>query len=107
MRRTPRPPKQLSREARSWWNRIVSGWVVDTPGLLILESALEAFDTMRRAQEQIRVEGQTVKDRFDQLRAHPAVAIERDAKGVLLRHLKSLGLELEPLNDAPGRLLGR
>jgi P27 family predicted phage terminase small subunit len=99
-------PKKLSREAKGWWKKIVSNWEMDEAGLMILESALEAFDTMRDAQAIIRNEGMIFQDRFDQKRQHPAVAIERDSKATLLRHWKSLGLDLEPILS-PGRPAGR
>lgn len=80
---------------------------MDDASLIILESALEAFDRMRQAQALLAEEGLVVKDRFGQDKAHPAAAIERDAKGTMLRHIKALGLDLEPLNDRPGRQPGR
>jgi len=47
-------------------------------------------------------EGLTVKGR-----AHPATVIERDARLAMLRALRSLNLDLEPLRDRPGRPPGR
>jgi P27 family predicted phage terminase small subunit len=99
----PGPPRHLSREAKRWWGRVVQVWVLDDAALLILESALEAFDRMREAQELLKAEGLVVKDRFGQQKAHPAAAVERDAKATMLRHLKALALDLEPLGDRPGR----
>jgi P27 family predicted phage terminase small subunit len=103
LQKFPKPPKHLSREAKSLWKKLVSRWVLDEAGLVLLESALEAFDRMRGAQEAVAKDGAFIKDRFDQLRAHPAIAVERDAKGVLLRNLKALGLDIEPLHAGPGR----
>ena len=48
-------------------------------------------------------DGITITDRFDQVKPHPATVIERDSKLTLLRHVKALGLDLEPLHDKPGR----
>jgi hypothetical protein len=45
-------------------------------------------------------------DRFGQLRAHPAVAIERDARDQMLRALKLLNLDIEPLRGRVGRPAG-
>lgn len=98
----PRPPRRLSREAKRWWNTLVSEWQLDSAALLILEGGLEAFDRMRAAQRLIEAEGLTVTDRFGQRKVHPAVLIERDCKATLLRKLKSLALDLEPLHSGPG-----
>jgi P27 family predicted phage terminase small subunit len=96
-------PKHLSAEARGWWDRIMDEFEFSADGLLLLESGLEAFDRMRQAQAVLDKEGITVTDRFGQAKVHPAALIERDAKGVLLRYLKALGLDLEPLPGKDGR----
>jgi P27 family predicted phage terminase small subunit len=102
----PKAPKKLSREAKAWWGKIVSEWDLDDPALLLLESALEAFDRMREAQQMIAEDGAVIEDRFGQKKAHPATLIERDSKGTLLRTLRALNLDIEPLNDRPGRPAG-
>jgi P27 family predicted phage terminase small subunit len=99
----PPAPERLSAEAKSWWAKIVSEYDLDDASLLILESALESFDRMRQAQALLKKEGIVVKDRFGQPKQHPATLIERDSKAMLLRQVKALGLDLEPLNDMPGR----
>jgi hypothetical protein len=48
----------------------------------------------------------TVADRFGQPKVHPAVLIERDARGQMLAALRDLHLDLEPLRDRPGRPAG-
>jgi P27 family predicted phage terminase small subunit len=106
-KRLPDPPEHLSEEAASWWTRIVSRWDLDDAALLVLEGAMESFDRMREAQKVIAAEGITIPDRFGKPKQHPATLVERDAKGALLRGIKSLGLELEPLNPGPGRPLKR
>lgn len=104
----PRPTKgKLSREAVKWWNRIVEEWDLDPGALLILENALECFDRMRQAQAIIARDGITTTDRFGQVKQHPATLVERDAKAGLLRALRALNLDIEPLNAGPGRPPGR
>ncbi|HVW69190.1 MAG TPA: P27 family phage terminase small subunit [Steroidobacteraceae bacterium] len=77
--------------------------IKDPGGLLILASAVEAFDRMRQAQRRLKREGLTVKDRFGQAKAHPAAVIERDSRAAMLAALKQLNLDLEPLEGRPGR----
>ena len=104
----PRSPKGLSPEARRWWNRLHAGYqLTDEAALLTLQTTLEAFDRMREAQEIVRTEGMTVKDRFGQPRAHPASVVERDSRAAMMAGLKALNLDVEPLRDGVGRPGGR
>jgi hypothetical protein len=77
--------------------------VDDDAGLLILSTAFEAFDRMREAQSAINRDGTTVVARFGQLKAHPLLPVERDARAQFLAGLKALNIDLEPLRDRPGR----
>ena len=102
------PPKHLSPEARRWWRKLQQEYRFDDEGgLLLLQTALEAFDRMRAAQAAIKEDGATALDRFGQLKAHPLLSVERDARAALLAALKALNLDLEPLRDGPGRPPGR
>ena len=98
------PPKRLSVEARRGWQKVVDEYqIVDDTGLIILTTAFEAFDRMRNAQEQIKLEGMTSTGRFGQVKAHPLLTVERDARTQFLAALKQLDLDVEPLADRPGR----
>jgi P27 family predicted phage terminase small subunit len=102
------PPATLTKEAAGWWDKIHNEYGIDDEaGLLLLQTALEAFDRMRAAQKVIKKEGMQVKDRFDQLKAHPLLTIERDSRAAMITALKNLNLDLEPLRDGPGRPGGR
>jgi P27 family predicted phage terminase small subunit len=101
-------PKHLSKEAKALWKRLSEEYsITDEAGLLILQTAMEAYDRMREAQAIIKTEGMQVVDRFDQKKAHPLTTVERDARAAMLAALKALNLDLEPLNDKPGRPAGR
>lgn len=103
-----KPPKNLSTEARKWWRQILDEYCIDDPsGLLLLQTALEAFDRMRQAQKIVDDQGATVIDRFQQVKSHPQLTIERDARSQMIQALKALNLDLEPLRDGPGRPGGR
>lgn len=100
----PKAPRHLSREAKAWWRKLSSEYQLDdTAGRLLLQTALEAFDRMKAAADQIESEGATVTDRFGQAKPHPLLAAERDARSQMLAALKQLNLDVEPLRDAPGR----
>lgn len=97
-------PQTLSTEAGSWWSRIVEEYgIEDQAGLLLLQTAMEAFDRMREAQAAIAREGAAVPDRFGQLKAHPLTTVERDSRNQMLSAVKQLNLDLEPLQESTGR----
>ena len=48
----------------------------------------------RLAREAIAREGMTTTGRDDQVKAHPLLAVERDARQAWLAGIKTLGLEL-------------
>jgi P27 family predicted phage terminase small subunit len=92
-----RAPGHLSVEARKWYRLIRSEYdIEDSGGLLILQALCEAFDRMRSAQNIIAQEGATVRDRFDQIKAHPLCTVERDSRSAIYHGLKALNLDLEP-----------
>jgi P27 family predicted phage terminase small subunit len=98
------PPKGLSAEARRWWNRIMADYEIsDDAGKLLLQTALECFDRMKNCQSAIAKDGELIRDRFEQLKPHPLLPAERDARSQMLAALKQLNLDLEPLRDRPGR----
>jgi phage terminase small subunit len=98
-----RPPRGYTTEARHLWQQVTADWTLDPPALTILDCACRALERVREAQALLRRDGLMTTDRFGQTKAHPAAAIERDAKQTLLRNLRALNLDLEPLHDRPGR----
>ena len=103
----PKSPSHLSPKAKKWWARLNDTWSFDDGGLLILQVALEAFDRMTEAQAILRKEGPVVEDRFGQQKQHPATFVERDSRTAMLAALRQLHLDVEPLNDGPGRPSGK
>jgi hypothetical protein len=95
--------KGYTAEARRLWDQVLDGWDLDPPALALLDSACRALMRVREAQDTIAKEGAFYRDRFNQPKVHPAVLTERDAKQTLLRNLRALNLDLEPLHDRPGR----
>jgi phage terminase small subunit len=101
------PPKGYTPAARALWVKVVEGWDIDPAALTILNVAGECLMRKDAAKAIVDKEGLTLTDRFGQARAHPMLAVERDARDGLLRALRQLGLDLEPLHDRPGRPGGR
>ncbi|MGD0580377.1 MAG: hypothetical protein ABSC08_15785 [Bryobacteraceae bacterium] len=56
MKKTLKPPSGLSPDAKRWWALIVSAYeisVEDPAGLLLLQTALESWDSMRACRREI------------------------------------------------------
>ena len=89
------PPKHLSAEAQDWWSQLMGRYGFDSPAqLLTLQTALEAFDRMRQSQQIIARDGATVTDRFDQVKSHPQLTVERDSRSGMMQSLKALDIDL-------------
>lgn len=98
---TTAPPKGLSPAAKAWWTRLHKEFNLDDSGAaFLLETALMAFDRMTEAGVLVDKHGIAVLDKFDQLKANPAVAAERDARAAMLSAFKQLGLDIIP----PGKV---
>ena len=104
-----KPPKHLSRESKRIWRRMVAEYhpFDDMHGLKVLEVSLDAYDRFQAARLQIEAEGMTVLDKFEQIKPHPLLTVERDSRAAFLAGLKALNLDLEPLRDKPGRPGGK
>lgn len=87
---------KLSKEATKWHDKIRTEFQIDDqPGLLLLQTAFEAFDEMRTAQA--AMDGKPVyTDRFDQPQEHPAAKVVRSSRTQMLAALRQLKLEIDP-----------
>lgn len=61
------------------------------------------YNSRIQAREQIAADGITVPDRYGVLKAHPAVAIERDSRLAFARLLRELALDAATPDSRPPR----
>jgi P27 family predicted phage terminase small subunit len=93
-----KPPKNASKPAKSLWRALQTEYgITDAAGLDLLNDYVLFYDRREQARDTIRLEGATIKDRFGQTVAHPATRTERDASGSMMKILRALNLDLEPL----------
>jgi P27 family predicted phage terminase small subunit len=99
-----RAPSTLSKEAQRIWKLILTSYELDDEaGMLLLKSTLEAYDRAQAAKDVIDREGMQIIDRFQQVKPHPLLTTERDARSQFMAGMKQLNFDLEPLRDGPGR----
>lgn len=105
----PPYPKGLPVAERALWDTFVGSYQFsadDTAGLELLHQALLAHSRARSAATIVEREGEVIRDRFGGCKAHPAVAVELQARRLYTDLLRRLGLDLEPLRPGPGRPTG-
>src|SRR5687768_2067225 len=96
MRRSgPTPPEHLSDRCRKWWRSVVSDFELELHHLHLLRLAAEAIDRAEEARAILADEGIVVRT-GETVKAHPAVAIERDARLAAARLIRELDLDVEP-----------
>ncbi len=101
----PVAPSHLSKDARELFDALVEEYDFDPVELETLTMALEARDQAATARRRIKREGQIVPDFRGQPKAHPAVAIHRDALTSWSRLMKQLGLPAADEDAPSGRNL--
>ncbi len=94
-------PAHLSTEASGIWRQINNTWdLKNSPdALLILRTALEAFDRLQQARVILDAQGLTINTKTAagdlKIQKHPALEAEKAARAGLLQAFRMLGLEFE------------
>lgn len=94
IRTKQKPPTHLSAEGKKLWQRLFNDYALDdAAGLLLLQSACEAYDRLQEARKVLAKEGAVISDRWGQRKPHPAAGVERDARTQMHSALRLLKLE--------------
>lgn len=88
-------PKELARAAEK-----MAAIIVEFDELLILKTALEQYDLLTKAREEIEKDGFSIPAQQGGLKAHPALRVLNDARCGFLAAWRQLGLGTE----SPGEI---
>lgn len=89
-------PAHLGAVGRELWDRVQHDFhVEDAAGRALLMSACEARDRIEGARKAIERDGVVIRDRFGELRQHPACPVEHSARAAMIRALSALRLAPE------------
>ena len=98
----PQPPNHLSPEVCEWWLAVVRDFALEPHHLRLLQSACESWDRAQQARAELAKHGGlTFRDKNGTVRAHPAVAMERDSQIRFARLVRELDLDAGAIAEAP------
>jgi phage terminase small subunit len=78
---------------------VVSEYDLEGHHVRLLTVAAQTWDRLEEARERLRKDGSYVPDRYGALKAHPAIAVERDSRIAFARLVRELDLDGEPTPD--------
>jgi len=108
MKPTPEPPEGLNDRARAFWTAVQAFWIIDDAvGHELLARCCETITRLDEVRAVLADDGLTIRTRFDELRAHPLLATERDARLAIARLCRELRISEPPANERPPRLGGK
>lgn len=94
--RKPRAPSHLAAATRAWWASVAADYDLEQHHYRLLTLAGEAWDRCEQARNLISAEGLVFRDDRNNVRAHPAIGIEKDSRIAFARLLRELDLDVEP-----------
>lgn len=90
------PPKTLGAESRRIWLQLNRSFEFEFEEMLILKVALEQYDLMTKAREEILSDGFTVEAQQGGVKSNPALRAFHVARCGFLEAWKTLNLNVEP-----------
>jgi hypothetical protein len=101
--RPPAPPDHLGENGLHLWRGVQAEYrITDPAGLELLRQAAECADRIASVRQQIDEKGELLVIKGIP-RVNPLCPVERDQRAALVRCLRNLNLDIEPLRDRPGR----
>jgi hypothetical protein len=99
----PKPPRSLGKHGTSLWQRVQLEYGVrDVGGVEMLAAACAALDRAERLRTEIDRDGEVIRAR-GLVKEHPALRHELANRAFMVKTLRALGLDVEPLRQGPGR----
>lgn len=102
MMKIPSAPTGLKAPGKKFWQKILSEFeLTDYHDLKRLEAAASCVDEIAECQVIVQSEGRFIKDRFKQIKEHPAARAIRDSKTLFCRIVRELNLDVAPPDSRP------
>lgn len=88
------PPSHFEDIEKSLWRDVTGKFGFDAASLALLSTSLDAHARARNCRDRIDIDGPVTADRWGQLRPHPLLPAEAQARAAFLAGWKSLGLNI-------------
>jgi len=101
---TVKPSKKWGKEVKTFFiqaQKEFFNW--SDADMRLLFVACDNLQTALDCQKQIAKDGMTITTRFGEIKSHPLLTSARDAYGVFIRSVKTLGLILKEDGNSTGR----
>ena len=95
-------PRKLPESAKKFWLSVHRAYELEAHHEQLLTAACFQLSRAIEARELLEADGLTVRDRFDQLREHPAVGIERSSSLAFQRLVREMNLDIDPAAEVRG-----
>jgi phage terminase small subunit len=92
-------PGHLSAPSHAWAAAVLSEFDATDSQFALVVAAAEAWDRAQQARRSIARHGAYLEDRFGQLRPHPGINVERDARAAFARIVAQLKLDADEPED--------
>lgn len=92
-------PQHLRPETRKWWQRMMATFELEAHHVELLRLAGEALDRCAEAREAIERDGAYLRDRFSQIKPHPAMTVERASSLAAAKLISELQLVELPAHE--------
>lgn len=103
----PSAPAHLAEPTRKWFLAVIRDYQLEEHHVRLLTLAGEAFDRATQARQLIERDGLVVPTGAEGgLKAHPAIAIERDSRLAFARLLRELDLDTDAPSETRPPALG-
>jgi|SRR6516165_3377773 hypothetical protein len=98
-----KPPRKLDIPGSTLWDGVQREYLIsDAAGVELLMQACEAADRVARLAERIDKDGEVIETENGP-KAHPALREQLSHRSFIVRTLRALGLNLEPVRATAGR----
>ena len=98
-------PAGLQANGCKFWEKILGEYILEEAhDLERLSMACKCLDDIHQGEEQIKLDGMYVRDRYGQVKEHPAAKVIRDNRIIFCRIIRELALDIEtPSESRPPR----